>query len=135
MVSKDLVLNLNVIANQLPELVKQKLDNCGYIVENKAKANCNVDTGALRSSITHEANENECVIGTNNEIGIYIHEGTGKYAKNGNGRQEPWVYKDRQGNWHTTEGMKPNPFLEDALYDSITEIQNEFEGMLEGALE
>ena len=62
-------------------------------------------------------------------------EGTGKYSKNGNGRQEPWVYKDRQGNWHTTEGMKPNPFLEDALYDSITEIQNEFKGMLEGVLQ
>lgn len=74
MVSENLVLNLNTIAKQLPELVKQKLDNCGYIVESKAKANCNVDTGALRSSITHEANENECVIGTNNEYAVYVHK-------------------------------------------------------------
>ena len=135
MASKDLVLNLNAIAKQLPDLIKQKLDNCGYIVENKAKANCNVDKGALRSSITHEATEEEVVIGTNNEYSVYVHEGTGKYAKDGNGRQEPWVYKDSEGEWHTTEGMKPNPFLEDALYDSVAEIQNEFKGMLEGVLQ
>ena len=135
MASRDLVLNLNAIAKQLPDLIKQKLDNCGYIVENKAKANCNVDKGALRSSITHEAPEEEVVIGTNNEYAVYVHEGTGKYAREGNGRQEPWAYKDSEGNWHTTEGMKPNPFLEDALYDSVAEIQNEFEGLLEGALQ
>lgn len=42
----------------------------------------------------------------------FIEQGTGVYREGGGGSQQPWRYKDRQGNWHTTEGMRADPFLE-----------------------
>ena len=35
---------------------------------------------------------------------------------NGDGRKDvPWHYQAEEGNWHSTSGQKPNPFLERAL--------------------
>lgn len=34
------------------------------------------------------------------------------------GENKPWRYQDRDGNWHTTTGMKVHPFLQPEL-DSI----------------
>ena len=48
-------------------------------------------------------------------FGIYVHEGTGIYSRSGMGRKKvPWFYVDLKGEGHTTSGMQPNPFLENA---------------------
>jgi len=53
---------------------------------------------------------------TDKEYAPYVHQGTGLFAKNGDGRKDvPWHYQDAEGNWHSTSGQKPNPFLERAL--------------------
>lgn len=84
-------------------------------IEGDAKREVKADLGRLRASITHRTTVNETEIrgrvGTNVEYGPYYHEGTGIYATNGNGRQTPWVYKDRHGIMHFTRGMHPHPFL------------------------
>lgn len=50
------------------------------LIETAAKGHCPVDTGRLRSSITHrvEADGGEIVgvVGTSVEYAIYVHEGT-----------------------------------------------------------
>lgn len=49
-------------------------------------------------------------------FGIYVHEGTGILSRTGMGRKDvPWSYTDAEGKWHTTSGMKANPFLENAF--------------------
>ena len=52
------------------------------------------------------------------------------FAREGNGRTNdlPWHYQDAEGNWHSTSGQHPNPFLERALdenADKITQIFRE----------
>ena len=78
-----------------------------------------VDTGRLRNSVTHlvttERGEKYAVIGTNVEYGKWVHEGTGIYAVNGDGRKTGWWYTDDKGESHFTRGMHPNRFLRNAI--------------------
>lgn len=69
------------------------------VVERDAKLNCPVgDTGNLRMSIMSEYNAEEGRIGTNLFYAPYVHQGTGIYAINGDGRQDvPWRYQDENG--------------------------------------
>lgn len=92
-----------------------------------------VDTGNLRNSITHavDADDKSVLIGTNVEYGIYVHEGTGIYAVNGDGRQDPWGYEDEEGNWHITHGMKPNRFLKNAVERNEDQIRQYVEQELQ----
>ena len=49
--------------------------------------------------------------------------GTGLFSANGDGRQDvPWKYKDAKGNWHTTSGQEPQPFLGPALRENANEV-------------
>lgn len=92
-----------------------------YVVEEEARKNCPRDMGVLRASITSDVvvEESEIVgiIGSNMEYAPYVHEGTGIYAKDGNGRKTPWGYTALAGKYkgfHWTWGQHPNPFLENA---------------------
>lgn len=123
----------NVIVKLLPDAIAKGLELCGQIVENDAKRKCPVDDGTLRASIGHEVEDNMCEIGTNVEYATFVHEGTGIYAVNGNGRKEvPWKYKTPDGKWHTTKGQKPVPFLRDAVDENMNEFTKVFENLLGG---
>lgn len=106
--------------------VEQALDRAleaiGSHIEGEAKdelenAPRRVDTSNLKNSINYQvaSDENAVYVGTNVEYAIYVHEGTGKFATNGNGRKDKWVYKDEKGNFYRTEGMPPNRFLKNAV--------------------
>lgn len=122
------ILNLDRLLSKFDNLqnidLEGPLTKACLLVENDAKKNCPVDTGQLRQSITHEVEGNTGVIGTNVEYAPYVEYGTGIYAKDGNGRQTPWSYKDSKGNWHRTVGQHPQPFLEPALLENEEEILN-----------
>lgn len=101
------------------------------LIEREAKKNCTVDQGPLRAAMTHDVNlmfgEIRGKVGNTMEYSPYVHQGTGIYAKNGDGRKTPWKYKAEAGKyagWHTTVGQKPQPFLEKAKIDNIAKIQN-----------
>lgn len=119
---EKLQVDLEKIGN--PDLT-QALQQCCLMVENDAKINCPVDTGILRNSITHTVSPTRGEVGTNLEYSPYVHEGTGLFATHGDGRQDvPWRYQDAEGNWHTTSGQHPQPFLGDALKSNAREINN-----------
>lgn len=130
--ANEFSINLGRLINELPEAINRRLDRACQIVENEAKTNCPVDDGVLRASITHQVEDNKGVIGSNVEYAPYVHEGTGLYAKDGQGRQAvPWTYKDAEGKYHSTKGQKPQPFLQDALDNNHEKILQCFEGVLE----
>lgn len=79
-------------------------------------------TGILRNSISHATDDDSAYIGTDVKYGIYVELGTGIYASEG-GRSTPWSYKDDEGNWHTTVGMKPRPFLAPAVQEHVDEYR------------
>jgi len=87
-----------------------------------------VRTGNLRNSITHATEENKetitVVVGTSVEYAPYVELGTGKYAEGSNGRGVPWRYQDTKGNWHTTSGMPPRPYLRPAIENHIPEYKD-----------
>lgn len=91
-------------------------------------------TGALRNSIGHQVDgDNELVyVGTNQEYAVYNELGTGVYLEGGGGRQTPWTYRDKQGNFHTTRGMKPIHFLKKAVQGHSDEYKRIAEQYLKG---
>lgn len=113
------IINLDKLKLKLENLanldVSKALNRACLVVENEAKRLCPVDTGDLRSSITHEVHNNVGIVGTNKEYAPYVEFGTGIFASEGNGRDTPWSYQDDKGEWHTTVGQKPQPFLETAI--------------------
>ena len=114
------VQGVDSLINKLKQIniqsVNKGLEKSGLLVEGTAKELCPVDDGQLRQSINSKVIDNKnASIGTNVEYAPYVHQGTGIYAKNGDGRKTPWSYKDEKGEWHTTRGQQPNPFLERAL--------------------
>lgn len=97
-------------------------------VERLARQKCPKDTTALRQSITHDVRPRgpkvTAIVGSELEYAPYVHEGTGIHAPLGR-KDVPWSYQDEKGEWHTTDGMEPNPFLEDArneMKDRISQI-------------
>lgn len=124
--------NLDKLISKLEKLdnVNQAMEQACILVENEAKIKCPVDNGLLRNSITHyiEDNPNELVgvVGTNVEYAPYVEFGTGIYSSLGNGRQDRWKYKDAKGEWHSTIGQHPQPYLQPALEENRSKIEKMF---------
>lgn len=141
MTNNSITVNIeNLIENVLPERIIQALDDtCIYLVQ-EAQEKCPIGDGSgerghIRESIDHTVTYENGVftgrVGSNNEIAIYVHEGTGLYAIEGNGRKEvPWTYQDRKGKWHSTKGMHPKQFLREAIEENRDFILENFEGIL-----
>lgn len=83
--------------------------------------------GMLRNSLTYKVIDNCVYIGTNltahgAPYPIYVEFGTGIFAKNG--RKTPWIWKDKNGEFHFTHGIKPTHFLRNAIQDNKNEYLN-----------
>jgi HK97 gp10 family phage protein len=96
----------------------------GEFLVSEAKQNAPVDLGQLRASIGYdvETTENKVKYGTNVEYAPYVEFGTGLYAENGEGRKTPWTY-EKNGQFYTTQGQKPQPYMRPAVLDNISQIE------------
>jgi HK97 gp10 family phage protein len=122
---------LQMILSSPNGAVAKDLFRRGKKVEAKAKKNLNesprrIDTGTLRSSINTQllslGGKPVVQVGTNLFYAIYVHEGTGIYGPKGRpitpktAKMLSW--KNRKGARifaKSVKGMKPNPFLKNAL--------------------
>lgn len=102
------------------------------LVERAAKEKAPKDSGELRRSITSKVNtdsgEITGVVFTPLEYAPYIEFGTGLFAESGGRNDVPWNYQDDEGNWHSTSGMKPHPFLRPALNENVQQIKRILKG-------
>jgi HK97 gp10 family phage protein len=89
--------NLPAVEAELTRLLRMKNEAAAILIENAAKSRAPVDTGRLRSSVTHDSDETGAVIGTNVEYAPMVHNGT-RY-------------------------QQPQPFLVDGLQQSIAALQ------------
>ncbi len=114
-------------------IISQRLVNnmetCCFLVERDAKIEAPIDQGLLRSSMVSQVSTEGTkvigIVGNTLEYAPYVHQGTGIYAVNGDGRKTPWAYKVEKGkykglNW--THGQKPNAFLDRAKIKNKTYI-------------
>lgn len=97
-------------------------------VKNVITAESRVDTGAMRNSINHQVanDENAVYVGSNSSYAPFHEFGTGIYLESEDGRQgrqTPWRYQDRDGNWHITRGMKPIHMLKNGIGNHVSDFK------------
>ena len=104
------------------ENMTQAMGQACAAVEASAKKKAPKDSGALRRSIASkvetEDGDIQGVVYTALEYAPYVEYGTGLFAESGGRTNVPWVYQDDEGNWHSTKGQKPQPFLRPALNEN-----------------
>ena len=108
--------------------LERALGQACALVERSAKQNAPKGTGELRRSITskvvRDGDELVGIVYTPLEYAPYIEFGTGLFAEEGNGRKDvPWHYQDDEGEWHSTSGQHPRPYLRPALNENRENIK------------
>lgn len=106
--------------------LKEALGRACALVEREAKMKAPKGTGELRRSITskveQQGDELVGVVFTPLEYAPYVEYGTGLFAEEGGRKDVPWCYQDDKGEWHTTSGMHPQPFMRPALNENREQI-------------
>ena len=125
--------NLDGVLDAIEELTDEKLielekgiEKACALVERSAKEKAPKDTGELRRSITSKVEKDadgvKGIIYTPLEYAPYVEYGTGLFAENGGRMDVPWNYQDDKGEWHSTSGQHPQPFMRPALDENREEI-------------
>ena len=116
--------NLDIVINDLisERKIESALKKACALLEREAKIKAPKDTGALRNSITSEVEGTEGVVFTPLEYAPYVEYGTGLFAEEGGRKDVPWHYQDDIGNWHSTSGQHPQPFIRPALDENREEV-------------
>lgn len=107
--------------------LERAMAQAALLVEREAKMKAPRDNGDLARSITSKVetsgNVVEGTIFTPLFYAPYVEYGTGLFAEDGNGRKDvPWCYQDDKGEWHSTSGQKPQPFMRPAFDENREEI-------------
>ncbi len=106
--------------------IERAMGRACALVERTAKQKAPKGIGDLRRSITSEVEVNGAdikgVVYTPLEYAPYVEFGTGLFAEGGGRTDVPWHYQDDKGEWHSTSGMKPRPYMRPALEENREEI-------------
>lgn len=111
-----------------PKALEPAMKKACMLVERAAKQKVPKGNGELGRSITSkvevEGNNIAGIVYTPLEYAPYVEFGTGLFAEAGDGRKDvPWHYQDDEGEWHSTSGMKPQPYLRPALNENREQIK------------
>lgn len=104
------------------EKMKAALGKACALVERSAKQNAPKGAGELRRSITSEVRGLEGIVFTALEYAPYVEYGTGLFAEEGGRKDVPWNYQDDKGEWHSTSGQHPHPYMRPALDENREQI-------------
>lgn len=128
----ELVKKLDKIAD--PQRLEQIIGDACALVERSAKEKAPKRTGELRRSIESKVEtDTNSVVGTvftPLEYAPYVEYGTGLFAESGGRKDVPWNYQDDKGEWHSTSGQDPHPYMRPALDENREDIMS----MIEGAI-
>lgn len=105
-----------------PQKLNLALGRACALVERSAKQKAPKDTGELRRSISSKVQDGVGIVFTPLEYAPYVEYGTGLFAENGGRTDVPWSYQDDSGEWHSTSGQKPQPFMRPALDENREQI-------------
>lgn len=105
-----------------PQNAEMALGKCCALVERTAKQKAPKGNGELRRSITSKVEELKGIVFTPLEYAPYVEYGTGLFAEEGGRTAVPWHYQDEKGDWHTTSGQHPHPYMRPALEENREQI-------------
>lgn len=121
MANKDFETSVINATMEIVQRLFSNMERAGLVIEADAKKNVHVDQGQLRASMfTQTQMDSKSIItrvGNSSSYAPYVHQGTGLYALNGDGRKTPWCYYSASGKYkgyHITRGQAPKQFLENA---------------------
>lgn len=107
------------IEERITDGVRDALTQAGEEIcdnmRDKLTADGHAGTGELLSNITSETTIENGKISVSihmPEYAKFIDSGTGAAHGVPGGRVGSWSYQDRDGNWHTTDGMDADPFID-----------------------
>lgn len=92
------------------------------VVEASAKQKAPKGNGELRRSISSKVDGEKGIVFTPLEYAPYVEYGTGLFAEVAGRKDTPWSYQDERGQWHTTSGMHPSPYMRPALEENREKI-------------
>lgn len=115
----DILQSLDIVD---PQKLNIALGRACALVERSAKQKAPKDTGELRRSISSKVEDGVGIVFTPLEYAPYVEFGTGLFAENGGRTDVPWSYQDDSGEWHSTSGQHPQPFMRPALDENREEI-------------
>lgn len=128
--NSEFILGVKKVTEQIIQIGVMRMHSAVELVKTAAVEEAPSDTGILRASmvtdVERKSDEIVGMVGNTSEYAPYVHQGTGIYAKDGNGRKTPWSYfvaSGRYKGWHRTKGQKPNPFLQRAREKSMDGIK------------
>ena len=133
------------IAESVENSIEYTMQDLGNRIARDARDNLisagHVDTGALRDSIRAETVRDGNIVTTyiyadaesddGTMYGEFIELGSGAAHGRPGGRVGTWRYQDRQGKWHTTDGMDADPFMAPAVDANIAEFTHNLTEVLE----
>lgn len=107
--------------------LERAMARAALFVEGEAKKRAPRGTGELANSITSKVEtsggEVTGTVFTPLFYAPYVEYGTGLFAEDGNGRKDvPWHYQDDKGEWHSTSGQHPQPFMRPALDENREQV-------------
>lgn len=109
------------------EILAANMGKACALVERAAKEKAPKNSGELRRSITSkvetQGGEVVGIVFTPLEYAPYIEYGTGLFAEEGGRKDVPWNYQDDKGEWHSTSGQHPHPYMRPALNENREEIK------------
>lgn len=105
------------------ESLTKALGKACALVERAAKEKAPKGNGELRRSITSKVDGQVGIVFTPLEYAPYVEFGTGLFAENGGRTDVPWNYQDDEGEWHSTSGMHPQPYMRPALDENREQIK------------
>lgn len=117
----ELIKRLDKISS--PENIDKALGQACALVERSAKKKAPKGVGELRRSISSKVEGLQGIVFTPLEYAPYVEYGTGLFAEEGGRMDVPWHYQDEKGEWHSTSGMKPQPYMRPALEENRQNIK------------
>lgn len=121
-------ISLDKAYDQIENIVYERLERACLLIKGDAIVRAPSDLGQLRASINFRIFKSSAskvitgIVFANTEYAAYVHQGTGIYAVEGNGRKTPWTYKDRKGKFVITRGQRPKPYLKEASEQNVAAI-------------
>ena len=120
--------NVKKVTKQLEDVLstpnlEEAMGKACALVEAEAKKKAPKGDGALRRSISSRVEGEVGIVFTALEYAPYVEFGTGLFAEEGGRKDVPWHYQDDEGEWHSTNGMKPHPFLRPAFNENREKIK------------
>lgn len=118
--NNNLVVALEDYREEMEDWVKKGIAKTTQMIYNTAISLAPVDDGYLKESISFEYKDGGMtgIINVGADYAVYVNFGTGIYATGPGGSRAkniPWSYQDSDGKWHTTKGMRAQPFWDKAI--------------------